>query len=87
MKPNPSLERVVRAVLVVDVVESVRLMQEERLARFSAGGRTRPKLPTGSRRRMAAASIKSLGDGLMVEFPAAPAAVQAALALNGSASP
>lgn len=76
------LERVVRAVLVVDVVESVRLIQEDeggaiqRWRTYSAEVADRIVPAHGGR------LVKSLGDGLMIEFPSAPSAVQAALALQ-----
>ena len=76
------LERVVRAVLVVDVVESVRLIQEDeggaiqRWRTYSAEVADRIVPAYGGR------LVKSLGDGLMIEFPSAPGAVQAALALQ-----
>ncbi|MDN8611946.1 adenylate/guanylate cyclase domain-containing protein [Variovorax ginsengisoli] len=76
------LERVVRAVLVVDVVESVRLIQEDeggaiqRWRTYSAEVADRLVPAYGGR------LVKSLGDGLMIEFPSAPSAVQAALALQ-----
>jgi class 3 adenylate cyclase/TolB-like protein/Flp pilus assembly protein TadD len=76
------LERVVRTVLVVDVVESVRLMQEDeagavRRWRAYAAEAADQIVPAHGGRL-----VKSLGDGLMVEFPAAPAAARAAIALQ-----
>ncbi|MBT2304779.1 hypothetical protein J7E70_30635 [Variovorax paradoxus] len=76
------LERVVRTVLVVDVVESVRLIQEDETG---AVRRWRAYVAEVADHIVPAHGgrlIKSLGDGLMIEFPAAPAAVQAALALQ-----
>ena len=76
------LERVVRAILVVDVVESVRLIQEDeggaiqRWRTYAAEAADRIAPAFGGR------LVKSLGDGLMIEFPSAPSAVQAALALQ-----
>ena len=76
------LERVVRAILVVDVVESVRLIQEDeggaiqRWRAYAAEAADRIAPAYGGR------LVKSLGDGLMIEFPSAPGAVQAALALQ-----
>jgi adenylate cyclase len=75
-------ERVVRTVLVVDVVESVRMMQEDeegtvrRWRAFADQVATRVVPEYGGR------LVKSLGDGLMIEFPHAPVAVDAALALQ-----
>lgn len=77
-----ALERVVRTVLIVDVVESVRLMHDDeqgaiqRWRRFAATTVETIAPAHGGR------LVKSLGDGLMLEFPAAPAAVQAAFALQ-----
>ena len=76
------LESVVRAILVVDVVESVRLMQEDeqgtvrRWLSFADHVTTRIVPAHGGR------LVKSLGDGLMVEFSDAPAAVGAAFAVQ-----
>lgn len=76
------LERVVRAVVVVDVVESVRLIHEDeagavqRWRAYAAEADDRIAPAHGGR------VVKSLGDGLMMEFPAAPAAVQAAFELQ-----
>ena len=76
------IESVVRAILVVDVVESVRLMQEDeqgavRRWRTFADHVATQIVPTHGGRL-----VKSLGDGLMIEFPRAPAAVDAAFALQ-----
>lgn len=76
------LERVVRTVLVVDVVESVRLMEEDETAairhwRAYVSEAADHIVPAHGGRL-----VKSLGDGLMIEFPTAPAAVQAAVALQ-----
>jgi class 3 adenylate cyclase/TolB-like protein len=85
MQPQPriedDLERVVRAVVVVDVVESVRLVHDDetdavqRWRAYAAQARDRIAPAHGGR------SVKSLGDGLMLEFPAAPTAVNAAFEL------
>ena len=76
------LERVVRAIVVVDVVESVRLVQEDeagavRRWRAYVSEATDRIVPVHGGRL-----VKSLGDGLMIEFPSAPAAVRAALAFR-----
>ena len=76
------LERVVRTVLVVDVVESVRLIQDDESGSIR---RWRAYVAEVADRIVPAHGgrlIKSLGDGLMIEFPAAPTAVQAALELQ-----
>ncbi len=76
------LERTARAVLVVDLVESVRLMEEDeedairRWRRLvdNIEGQVLP--PAGGR------LVKSLGDGMMLEFAHAQPAVQAAFAIQ-----
>ncbi len=88
------LQRVRRAVVVVDVVESVRLMQAdadgfiERWRRLVAEVRGSVLPPQGGR------LVKSLGDGLLLEFKTAPAAAAAMLDLlrrlpahNGGCTP
>jgi adenylate cyclase len=77
--PLPELTRARRAIVVVDVVESVRLMQEdeagfiERWRRFVHEVRTEVLPKHGGR------LVKSLGDGMLLEFANAPSAVMAAL--------
>lgn len=76
----PELHRVRRAIVVVDVVESVRLMQAheadfiERWRRFVHEVRTVVLPKHGGR------MVKSLGDGMLLEFEAVPAALEATLA-------
>jgi class 3 adenylate cyclase/TolB-like protein len=78
----PELSRVRRAVLVVDVVESVRLMQAfeadviARWRRFIAEVRTDVLPRHGGR------LVKSLGDGLLLEFAAVRGAAAAAFELH-----
>lgn len=78
----PELTRARRAIVVVDVVESVRLMQEdeagfiERWRRFVHQVRTEV-LPTHGGRM-----VKSLGDGMLLEFERVQPAVIAALSLR-----
>jgi class 3 adenylate cyclase/TolB-like protein len=75
----PALLRSRCAVVVVDVVESVRLMQAheadvvDRWRHFVNEVRTRVLPARGGR------MVKSLGDGLMLEFPSAAPAAMAAL--------
>ncbi len=79
--PLPELTRARRAILVVDVVESVRLMQEDeagfidRWRRFVHEVRTEVLPKHGGR------MVKSLGDGMLLEFSGAPQAMAAALQL------
>lgn len=79
--------RVRRAVVVVDVVESVRIVQEheadfiDRWRRFVREVRT--QVMAGPGRRL----VKSLGDGLLLEFEDVPDAVAAALELQSRIAP
>ncbi len=76
--PLPELQRARRAIVVVDVVESVRLMQEDesgfidRWRRFVNEVRTEVLPAHGGR------MVKSLGDGMLLEFAGMPEAIQAA---------
>jgi class 3 adenylate cyclase len=80
--PWPELSRVRRAVAVVDVLESVRLMLQhensviERWRRFLREVRDEVLPATGGR------LVKSLGDGLLVELPNVRCAVQAVLEMH-----
>lgn len=80
--PLPELTRARRAIVVVDVVESVRLMQEdeagfiERWRRFVHQVRTEVLPKHGGR------LVKSLGDGMLLEFERVPAAVAAAFEMH-----
>jgi adenylate cyclase len=75
----PELQRVRRAIVVVDVVESVRLMQAyeadviDRWRRFVHEVRTQVLPGHGGR------MVKSLGDGMLLEFESVPEAAKAAL--------
>lgn len=78
------LHRVRRAVAVIDVVESVRLMnadEDEVIAswqRFVAAARAELLPRHGGR------MVKSLGDGMLIEFDSVAKALEGALALNDS---
>lgn len=80
--PWPALRRASRTVVVVDVVESVRLMEQDeddtvrRWQSFVSESVTRLLPQSGGR------LVKSLGDGLMVEFDNVPSAIQCALAMQ-----
>jgi class 3 adenylate cyclase/TolB-like protein len=78
--------RVVRTVLVVDVVESVRLMQDDEagtVQRWRAFvDHVLHRLLPGQDGRM----VKSLGDGLMLEFPRVATAVGIAFAMQEAAA-
>jgi adenylate cyclase len=78
----PELRRAHRVIVVVDVVESVRLMQADeadvidRWRRFVNEVRTQLLPKHGGR------LVKSLGDGLLLEFETVPAATACALELQ-----
>lgn len=76
------VERVVRTVLVVDVVESVRLMQEDELGAVRQWRAFADEVANRIVPAHGGRLVKSLGDGLMIEFPHAPAAVETAFALQ-----
>jgi adenylate cyclase len=82
--PLPDLHRARRAIVVVDVVESVRLMQEdeagfiERWRRFVHAVRTEVLPKFGGR------LVKSLGDGMLLTFETAREAVAAAAAIQST---
>jgi adenylate cyclase len=82
LAPATRLTRRLRAVLFVDVVESVRLIHQDaegtiRRWRDFMAAVTRDELP-GRRGRM----VKPLGDGMLVEFESAVDAVECALAMQ-----
>ena len=83
----PALQRQRRAIVVVDVVESVRLMQAneadviDRWRRFVNEVRTQVLPVHGGR------LVKSLGDGLLLEFEGVPAAVAASLDIQRRIAP
>ncbi len=78
----PELQRQRRAIVVVDVVESVRLMQAneadviDRWRRFVNQVRTQVLPAHGGR------LVKSLGDGLLLEFESVHAAVASSLSIQ-----
>lgn len=80
----PLLRRAARTVVVVDVVESVRLMEQDEddtVHRWQAfvGEVVNHLLPQHGGRL-----VKSLGDGLMLEFEAVPQAIQCAIAMQAT---
>jgi len=80
--PWPALRRAARTVVVVDVVESVRLMEQDeddivRRWQLFVGEVVTRLLPRSGGRL-----VKSLGDGLMLEFGSVPPAIQCALAMQ-----
>ena len=82
LPPEIGTTRVVRTVLVVDVVESVRLMQEDEagtVQRWRAFvDHVVHQLLPGQEGRL----VKSLGDGLMLEFPRVSTAIGIAFAMQ-----
>jgi len=82
----PDLNRVRRAIVVVDVVESVRLMREhedlviDRWRRFVAEVNAKVLPQQGGR------MVKSLGDGMLLEFSALPQALAAAVDIQQRAA-
>jgi class 3 adenylate cyclase/tetratricopeptide (TPR) repeat protein len=83
----PELTRARRALVVVDVVESVRLMQAheadviDRWRRFVHEVQTQVLPAHGGR------LVKSLGDGMLLEFESVPPAVAAALDIQKRIAP
>jgi adenylate cyclase len=85
--PWPALQRARRTVVVVDMVESVRLMEaneEDTVRRWQhfVGEVATQVLPAQQGRL-----VKSLGDGLLCEFPDVASAVQSALDMQQLAAP
>lgn len=82
----PALQRARRSIVVVDVVESVRLMQQHeddvigRWRRFVNEAVTQVLPPHAGR------LVKSLGDGMLLTFDQAPHAVAAALEMQRRAA-
>lgn len=85
--PWPALQRASRTVVVVDVVESVRLMEQDEddtIRRWQAfvGEVVTRLLPLHGGRL-----VKSLGDGLMLEFESVLPAIRCALAMQLAIEP
>ncbi|MEQ9811221.1 MAG: adenylate/guanylate cyclase domain-containing protein [Azospirillaceae bacterium] len=79
---NASVDRTRRAILFVDVVESVRLIDADEAGAVQSIRRALRRVagevvPANNGR-----TIKQLGDGLLVDFPAADDAVRAALGIQ-----
>lgn len=84
LPPDIGVERVVRTVLVADVVESVRLMQDDEAGTIQrwlgfVDHVTKQLLPERDGRL-----VKSLGDGLMLEFSRVNTAVAVAFTMQES---
>jgi class 3 adenylate cyclase/TolB-like protein len=87
LEPHPTPQKILRTVLVADLVESVRLMEEDeddvvRRWRALVERVAADVLPAHGGRL-----VKSLGDGFMVEFPGVSAAVKSAFAIHRACEP
>lgn len=79
-----SPSKVVRTVLVIDVVESVRLMEEDEDGAVRRWRQLVEHVASEVLPALGGRLVKSLGDGLMVEFPRVQPAVQAAFAIQSA---
>ena len=80
----PQLRRERRAIVVVDVVESVRLMQADEAGVIDRWRRFVNLVRTQVLPAHAGRMVKSLGDGLLLEFATVPPAVQAAIDIQAA---
>jgi adenylate cyclase len=80
--PLPELTRARRAIVVVDVVESVRVMQEDEAGFIERWRRLVQHVRTELLPKHGGRLVKSLGDGMLLEFEAVPQAVAAALGMQ-----
>jgi class 3 adenylate cyclase/TolB-like protein/Tfp pilus assembly protein PilF len=76
--------RVVRTVLVVDVVESVRLMEADEDGTVRRWRELVSEVSSDVLPQHGGRLVKSLGDGMMIEFQQAPAAVRAAFSIRAA---
>lgn len=81
---NP--EWVVRTLLFVDVVESVRLMEENESGTVQRWRQLVGRVDKEILPRFQGRLVKSLGDGLLLEFTEAPLAVKAAFSVQNACS-
>ncbi len=81
------LHRVRRAIVVVDVVESVRLMQADEAGTIERWRRLVHGVRAEVLPRFGGRMVKSLGDGMLLEFASALAAMSCALAIQAAARP
>ena len=77
-----SSDRVVRTVLCVDVVESVRLIQDDEENAVRRWQHMVEEISTKVLPANGGRMVKSLGDGMLLEFAQVPAAVAAAFAIH-----
>jgi adenylate cyclase len=80
----PVLRRAARTVVVVDVVESVRLIEQDEEGTVRRWQAFVGEVVTSLLPKYGGRLVKSLGDGLMVEFGAVPPAIQCAIAMQES---
>lgn len=78
----PALQRAHKAIVIVDVVESVRLMQFHEADVVDRWTRFVQEVQGGLLPRRGGRLVKSLGDGMLLEFESAPSAAAAALELQ-----
>jgi adenylate cyclase len=78
----PELQRARRAIVVVDVVESVRLMQQHETDVINRWRRFVNEVQTQVLPKHGGRLVKSLGDGMLLEFEHVPAAIACALDLR-----
>lgn len=83
----PELSRLRRAIVVVDVVESVRLMEFDEAGVINRWRQVVNEIRHQLLPLHGGRLVRSLGDGLLLEFETVPAAVSAALALKGCTAP
>ena len=79
---TPPLQRERRAILVVDVVESVRLMQADEAGVIDRWRRFVNEVRTDVLAGQEGRLVKSLGDGMLLEFARVPPAIGVALDLH-----
>jgi adenylate cyclase len=80
--PPPQLARRLRAVLFVDVVGSVRLIQQDQEGTIQRWREYVAAVDGDDIRRCHGRIVKVQGDGLLVEFESAIAAVECALSMQ-----
>jgi class 3 adenylate cyclase/tetratricopeptide (TPR) repeat protein len=78
----PDLQRARRVIVVADVVESVRLLQQDELGAIDRWRRFVNEVRAHVLPAYGGRLVKSLGDGLLLEFDSVPAAVAASLDLQ-----
>jgi len=79
---GPLFQRVHRAIVVIDVVVSVRLIEADEVGTVTLWRRFVEDVRSKVLPPLQGSLVKSLGDGLLLEFETAPQAVQAALEMQ-----